>query len=75
MTFPAGLVKGTYPPNTTVRMGVVSAVSTGAGTTVLISGVPVLCGRLLSYTVNVSDVVAVLRFDSSWLILGEVTLS
>lgn len=69
MTSFAEVVFG-LPANNNIRVGVVTATSP---LEVSLNGGRVMTpGRLASYTPGVGDIVAMVRQDSTWLVLGEI---
>lgn len=56
------------PPDDNMRIGIVTAVDP---LTVSVQGSPILPGHLSSYGPVVGDIVALLRQDQSWLVLGS----
>lgn len=73
MTSPATL-RGTYPPDTGLRIGLASIDTTTGEVTVLVSGKVVSCGYVDPRGFIEGAPVALLRGESSWLALG-VTLA
>lgn len=69
MTSPT-IVKGTYPPDTGLRIGVAQVSSTGE-VTVTVSGKTVSCGYIDPRGFITNEPVALLRGESSWLALGR----
>jgi len=69
MTLPEAIAN-LMPPDNRLRIGVISSVSPPKAN---IQGADVPAGVLSSYTPVLGDVVAVLRQDQTWLILGRVT--
>jgi hypothetical protein len=69
VTYPALDIALSLPPDNRLRVGIV----TGTGPTVVeVQGTEINAGVLSSYTPVVGDNVAVLRCQSSWLVLGKV---
>ena len=66
MTSPALDIALAMPPDNRLRIGIVT------GTAPTVQGTVINAGVLSSYTPAVGDNVAVLRGQSSWLVLGKV---
>lgn len=69
MTSPALDIALAMPPDNRLRIGIVTGT---APTVVEVQGTVINAGVLSSYTPAVGDNVAVLRGQSSWLVLGKV---